>query len=123
MLRLSPLPAPPDEPKTQVSRSSESASDEQVENPQAEQLAEQTREVNQTSSADKATLRFANIRQPNQDMVAIDFSGISKDLGIEVPGFLGFSTFRILETKIDSRDGLGQFIYDPNKLPPALRAP
>jgi hypothetical protein len=56
-------------------------------------------------------------------MVAIDFSGISKDLGIEVSGFLGFSTFRILETKIDYRDGLGQFIYDPNKLPPALRAP
>jgi len=46
-------------------------------------------------------LRFANIQQPNQDMVAIDFSGISQDLGIEVSGFLGCSTFRILETKID----------------------
>jgi len=58
-------------------------------------------EVNKTYSADKATLRFANIQQPNQDMVAIDFSGISQDLGIEVSGFLGCSTFRILETKID----------------------
>jgi hypothetical protein len=79
--------------------------------------------VNQTYSADKATLRFANIQQPNQDMVATDFSGIGKDLGIEVSGFLSFSTFRILETKIDYRDGLVQFIYDPNQLPPALRAP
>jgi hypothetical protein len=79
-------------------------------------------EVNKIYSADKATLRFANIRQPNQDMVTIDLSGISKDLGIEVSGFLGFSTFRILETKIDYRDGLVQFIYDPNKVPPALRA-
>lgn len=67
-------------------------------------------EVNKIYSGDKATLRFANIRQPNQDMVTIDFSGISKDLGIEVSGFLGFSTFRILETKIDYRDGLVQFI-------------
>jgi hypothetical protein len=80
-------------------------------------------EVNQTYSADKATLRFANIQQPNQDMVATDFSGIGKDLGIEVSGFLGFPTFRILETKIDYRDGLVQFIYDRNQLPPALRAP
>jgi tetratricopeptide (TPR) repeat protein len=78
-------------------------------------------EVNKIYSADKATLRFANIRQPNQDMVTIDFAGISKHLGIEVSGFLGFSTFRVLETKIDYRDGLVQFIYDPEKLPPALR--
>ncbi|HEY4900542.1 MAG TPA: aspartyl protease family protein, partial [Terriglobales bacterium] len=78
-------------------------------------------EVNKTYSADKATLQFANIRQPNQDMVAIDLTGLSKNLGIEVSGFLGFSTFRQLEMKIDYRDGLVEFIYDPSKLPPALR--
>jgi predicted aspartyl protease/Tfp pilus assembly protein PilF len=78
-------------------------------------------EVNKTYTADKATLQFANIRQPNQDMVAIDFSKICKDLGIEISGFLGFSTFRQLEMKIDYRDGLVDFIYDPSKLPPALR--
>jgi tetratricopeptide (TPR) repeat protein len=78
-------------------------------------------DVNKTYSADKATLQFANIRQPTQDMVTIDLSGISKNLGVEVSGFLGFSTFRQLEMKIDYRDGLVEFTYDPNKLPPALR--
>ena len=78
-------------------------------------------EVNKAYSADKATLQFANIRQPNQDMVSIDLAGLSKDLGIEVSGFLGFSTFRQLEMKIDYRDGLVEFVYDPSKLPPALR--
>jgi len=78
-------------------------------------------EVNKVYSADKATLQFANIRQPNQDMVTIDLSQINKNLGIEVSGFLGFSTFRQLEMQIDYRDGLVHFIYDPNKLPAALR--
>jgi hypothetical protein len=68
-----------------------------------------------------ATLQFANIRQPNQGMVASDLSGLSKFLGTEVPGFRGFTTFRQLEVKIDYRDGLMQFTYDPSKLPPALR--
>ena len=54
-------------------------------------------------------------------MVTIDLSGVSKNLGIEVSGFLGFSTFRQLEMKIDYRDGLVQFVYDPSKLPAALR--
>jgi len=78
-------------------------------------------EVNKMYSADAATLQFGNIRQSNQDMATFDLSGISKSLGIEVAGFLGFGTFCQLELKIDYRDGLVQFIYDPNKLPPALR--
>jgi tetratricopeptide (TPR) repeat protein len=78
-------------------------------------------EVNKAYSADKATLQFANIRQPNQDMVSIDLTGLSKNLGVEVSGFLGFSTFRQLEMKIDYRDGLVEFVYDPSKLPAALR--
>jgi hypothetical protein len=54
-------------------------------------------------------------------MVAIDLSGLSKNIGVEVSGFIGFSTFRQLEMKIDYRDGLVEFLYDPNRLPPALR--
>jgi hypothetical protein len=54
-------------------------------------------------------------------MVSIDLTGLSKNLGVEVSGFLGFSTFRQLEMKIDYRDGLVEFVYDPGKLPPALR--
>lgn len=78
-------------------------------------------EVNKAYNADKATLQFGNIRQPNQDMVSIDLSGLCRNLGVEVAGFLGFSTFRQLEMKIDYRDGLVEFTYDPSKLPVALR--
>lgn len=77
--------------------------------------------VNNVYSADNATLQFGNIRQPNQDMVTFDLSPISKNLGVEVSGFLGFATFRQLEMKIDYRDGLVGFVYDPSKLPPSLR--
>jgi tetratricopeptide (TPR) repeat protein len=77
--------------------------------------------VNNVYSADDATLQFGNIRQPNQDMVTFDLSPISKDLGVEVSGFLGFATFRQLEMKIDYRDGMVGFVYDPGKLPPSLR--
>jgi predicted aspartyl protease/Tfp pilus assembly protein PilF len=78
-------------------------------------------EVNKTYTADKAILQFGNIRQPTQDMIAIDLSGLSKNLGVEVSGFIGFSTFRQIEMKIDYRDGLVEFLYDPSRLPPALR--
>jgi predicted aspartyl protease len=78
-------------------------------------------EVNKTYSADKAILQFGNIRQPTQDMVAIDLTSLSQHLGVEVSGFIGFATFRQLEMKIDYRDGLVEFLYDPNRLPPAMR--
>ena len=79
-------------------------------------------EVKKVYTADMATLQFANIRQPNQYMTTIDLSRISKNLGIEVSGFIGFPIFRQVEMKIDYRDGLVRFIYDPDKLPVALRA-
>ena len=78
-------------------------------------------EVNKVYTADMATLQFANIRQPNQYMATIDMAGISKNLGIEVSGFIGFPIFRQVEMKIDYRDGLVRFIYDPDKLPAAWR--
>ncbi|HVP49895.1 MAG TPA: aspartyl protease family protein [Candidatus Bathyarchaeia archaeon] len=78
-------------------------------------------EVNKVYSADDVMLQFGNMRQPNKDLVTFDFSNISRNLGVEVSGFLGFATFRVVEMKIDYRDGLVEFIYDPSKLPPALR--
>jgi len=79
-------------------------------------------EVNKVYTTDMAALQFANIRQPNQYMATIDLSRISKNLGMEVSGFIGFPIFRQVEMKIDYRDGLVRFIYDPDKLPAALRA-
>ena len=79
-------------------------------------------EVDKVYTTDMATLQFANIRQPNQYMATIDLSRISQNLGIEVSGFIGFPIFRQVEIRIDYRDGLVRFNYDPDKLPAALRA-
>lgn len=63
-------------------------------------------------SADKAVLQFGHLRQENQDLVAFDLSRISDSLGTEVSGILGFSLLRLLDIKIDYRDGLVDFKYD-----------
>ena len=71
--------------------------------------------------ADQATLQFANLRQKNQDILAFDMTHISDNTGTEISGTLGFSTLRVLDIKIDYRDGLVDFIYDPNSIPVGRR--
>ncbi len=66
-------------------------------------------------SADKATLRFSHFAQKNLDVVTFDLSGISKNTGTEVSGILGFQLLRMLQVKIDYRDGLVDFAYDPSR--------
>lgn len=68
--------------------------------------------------ADELTLTFGHLRQKNQDMVAFDLSGMSDRTGTEISGILGFSMLALLEMKIDYRDGLVDFIYDPKKQHP-----
>jgi Aspartyl protease/Tetratricopeptide repeat len=72
-------------------------------------------EVNKVYSA-KATLRFAQLRQPSMDVVTFDLSPVSRRLGTEVSGFLGFAMLRILDVKLDYRDGLVDFEYDPKRV-------
>jgi hypothetical protein len=71
--------------------------------------------------ADKAALQFGRYEQQNQDIVTFDLSAVCKQTGTEVSGMLGFAMLRILQIKIDYRDGLVDFIYDPNHLPKGLR--
>ena len=72
--------------------------------------------VKDVYTADKAMLQFSHFRQENQDLVAIDLSGISKGTGTEVSGILGFTTLRMFTIRIDYRDGLVDFVYnDPKK--------
>jgi hypothetical protein len=47
----------------------------------------------------------------------LDLSTISRHTGTEVSGFLGFAMLRQLELKLDYRDGLVDFEYDPKRLP------
>jgi hypothetical protein len=48
---------------------------------------------------------------------SLDLSTISRHTGTEVSGFLGFAMLRQLELKLDYRDGLVDFEYDPKRLP------
>lgn len=63
--------------------------------------------------ADQLTLQFGRFRQKNVDIVAFDTKSISDSIGVEVSGILGFAMLRILEIKIDYRNGLVDFLYDP----------
>jgi hypothetical protein len=57
------------------------------------------------------------LRQPNQDIVTLDLSTVSRHTGTELSGFLGFAMLRLLEMKLDYRDGLVDFEYDPKRVP------
>lgn len=65
--------------------------------------------------ADQLTLQFGRFRQKNVDIVAFDTKSISDSIGVEVSGILGFAMLRILEIKIDYRNGLVDFSYDPTR--------
>jgi tetratricopeptide (TPR) repeat protein len=64
---------------------------------------------------DELTLTFAHLKQPNQDIVAFDTKNESDDTGTEVSGFLGFPMLSMLDIKIDYRDGLVFFAFDPKR--------
>lgn len=71
--------------------------------------------VNKVYIANKAVLVFGHVRQENQEMIGFDTTSISESAGTEVSGFLGFSTLRLLDIKIDYRDALVDFIYDQKR--------
>lgn len=73
-------------------------------------------EVKKVYSA-RATLRFGHLQQPNMQVVTLDLSSQSRLLGTELSGFLGFDMLKVLEVKLDYRDGLVDFAYDPNRVP------
>jgi hypothetical protein len=63
-------------------------------------------EVNKVYVADKATLTFAHLRQPTEDVLVLDLKDLSDHVGTEVSGIIGFTTLRFLNIDIDYRDGL-----------------
>jgi hypothetical protein len=60
-------------------------------------------------------LQFGHLRQENQDMTAIDTKQISDGVGVEISGFLGFTTLRMMDIKIDYRDALVDFKFDEKR--------
>jgi tetratricopeptide (TPR) repeat protein len=67
--------------------------------------------VKDVYTADKALLQFSHFRQSNEEMVTFDVSPLSKTIGTEVSGFIGFTTLKKLKIMIDYRDGLVDFDY------------
>lgn len=71
--------------------------------------------VKNVFTADDLTLTFSNFKQPARDMVAFDTTSISRSAGTEISGMLGFAMLYQMDLKIDYRDGLVDFAYDPNR--------
>jgi hypothetical protein len=65
--------------------------------------------VNSAFIADDATLRFAKITRSDR-ISTLDLHSVSKDLGIEISGQIGFSAMENMKLTIDYRDGLVQFV-------------
>lgn len=61
------------------------------------------------------------MQQANLDMITLDLSTLGRHTGTEVSGFLGFGMLRLLDVKLDYRDGLVSFEYDPKRVPINLR--
>jgi tetratricopeptide (TPR) repeat protein len=64
--------------------------------------------------ATEATLSFGGLPPWTGQLVAVDLRSQIPPLGPEYSGIIGFPTLRSLEIKLDYRDGLVQFLYDPD---------
>lgn len=69
--------------------------------------------VSNVFTADETVLQFSRFRQPHENMITFDLHGLSKDLGTEISGLLGFATLKKMTITIDYRDGLVGFDYKP----------
>ena len=74
-------------------------------------------EVKKAYMADEVTFIFAHVSQKIQWVPSFDTSRLSKDLGLEVSGFLGARTLELTTIHIDYRDGLVKFDYDAKRVP------
>ncbi len=71
--------------------------------------------VDKVYTADKIIFKFANISQKVQDVVVFDSPNLSKDMNMEIAGFIGITALGQMTISIDYRDGLVKFAYDPNR--------
>ncbi|MGA2811637.1 MAG: aspartyl protease family protein [Candidatus Acidiferrum sp.] len=74
-------------------------------------LSGKVRKVYETG---EVTLTFGHLKQ-NRSIAAFDLSSVSNSAGTEISGTLGFAMLALLDIKIDYRDGLVDFSYDPHR--------
>jgi tetratricopeptide (TPR) repeat protein len=65
--------------------------------------------ANSAFIADDAMLRFAKVNR-NDRISTLDLHSVSKDLGIEISGQIGFSAMQEMRVLINYRDGLVRFV-------------
>jgi tetratricopeptide (TPR) repeat protein len=70
--------------------------------------------VNKLYDTGTVVLEFGGLLQKNVDMGAFDFSNISRSVGTEISGTIGFPVFLFLKLRIDYRDALVDFELVPN---------
>jgi tetratricopeptide (TPR) repeat protein len=66
--------------------------------------------VNSAQVADDVGLRFGNVLRKER-IITVDMRSVSKDLGTEISGQLGFSTLERMRITINYRDGLIDFEF------------
>ncbi|HUJ29853.1 MAG TPA: aspartyl protease family protein [Candidatus Acidoferrum sp.] len=71
--------------------------------------------VKQVYRANKVTLQFGHFEQKREDLITFDLTSMSDGFGTEISGTLGFAMLQLLDIRIDYRDGLVDFRYDPNR--------
>jgi tetratricopeptide (TPR) repeat protein len=69
--------------------------------------------VSNVFTADQTVLQFSRFLQPHEDIITFDLHALSKDLGTEISGLIGFATLKKMTITIDYRDGLVDFDYKP----------
>jgi len=73
-------------------------------------------QVKKVYSTGAVTLAFSDFKQERDDMVSLDMTSISNNIGTGLSGTLGFAMLFQMEIWIDYRDHLVKFYYDPNRL-------
>ena len=71
--------------------------------------------VDKVYYADKINFKFAGLSQDIQDVVSFDTSKLSKSIGMEVSGLIGFTALAQTTMSIDYRDGLVNFAFDAHR--------
>jgi predicted aspartyl protease len=79
--------------------------------------------VEKLSVGGTVTLRFGHARASITDIVVMDHERMSRDIGTEISGFIGFPALQSVVFQIDYRDGLVNFVYDPKKDANRAKAP
>ncbi len=71
--------------------------------------------VDKVYVADSITFRFANIEHKIENVAAFETPNLSKNLNMEVAGFIGITALGQMTVSIDYRDGLMKFAYDAHR--------